>query len=162
MHFTCSYTNSKKNSGAAGEISYDSQIIAFAHVFQLYVVVNRHTLHRQDWIITFFFHAVNLKPNLFIYFNVWLNVHLELYCIMNQHDAIIVLTFWVTTPLHVTGPICSPSSAGRIYIYAVNGTCFTSKSSVGGPGWKWVNFYPHIQIYTFYLLMMGYKWARNT
>jgi hypothetical protein len=32
------------------------------------------------------------------------------------------------------GPIFSPSSGGRVYNVA-NGTCFTSKSTVGGPAW---------------------------
>jgi hypothetical protein len=49
--------------------TYDtSRIIGFAHVLRLYVVGNRDTLHRQDWTITLFLHAVSLKLNWFFSF----------------------------------------------------------------------------------------------
>lgn len=48
--------------------TYDtSRIIGFAHVLRLYVVGNRDTLHRQDWTITLFLHAVSLKLNWFFF-----------------------------------------------------------------------------------------------
>jgi hypothetical protein len=53
-------------------------------------------------------------------------------CVTNQHDA----QFFHLLHYHVAtcfGPICSPSSGGRVYS-VVNGTCITYKSTVGGSG----------------------------
>jgi hypothetical protein len=40
-----------------------------------------------------------------------------------------------TTPLHVSGPFVAHHQEAES-IYLANSTCFTSNSSVGGPGWN--------------------------
>jgi hypothetical protein len=87
-------------------------------------------------------------------------------CIINQHDALFIFTLLNHHASTCFGPICGPSSGGRVYNVA-NGTCFTSKSTVGGPECRPA----HSRLtsktstihhtYTYYLLMMGHKRAQN-
>jgi hypothetical protein len=63
-------------------------------------------------------------------------------------------------PLHVSGPFVAHHEE-VVSVYVANGICFSSKVSVG----RLTNIQLRRQtnaichIYTYYLLMMGYKWA---
>jgi hypothetical protein len=71
--------------------------------------------------------------------------------------------YCVTTPLRVSGPfVAHHQEVERIYV--ANSTCFTSETSVRRPGWNDDSGSKISNIchrYTFYLLMVGYKYARN-
>jgi hypothetical protein len=72
--------------------------------------------------------------------------------------------YWVTAPLHVSEPfVAHHQEVDYIYIYVANGTCFTSKTSVGGIAERQLRskISNICHTYTFYLLMMGYKWTIN-
>jgi hypothetical protein len=70
--------------------------------------------------------------------------------------------YWVTTPLHVLRPFVANHQEVEC-IYVANVTPFTSKLSVSGPTDRCLRSKTSIicHTYTFYLLMMGYKWAET-
>ena len=60
-------------------------------------------------------------------------------CNKNQLDALFILSLFRQSTSTCFGYICSPSSGGTLYIYTRTNCC----------------------IHTVYLLMLGYKYARN-
>jgi hypothetical protein len=68
-------------------------------------------------------------------------MHLELYCVMNQHDAINYLQFIELSRLNMFQAQHQEVEC----IYVASGTCVTCKSSVGGSGWNKYHL-PHIYI----------------
>jgi hypothetical protein len=98
--------------------------------------ISTHTINKHDALFTIIFTIYNKHDSLFtIIFTIY-NKHDALFTIIftlyNKHDALFI---FIVLPYHTStyfGPICSPSSGGRIYV--ANGTCYSSKSYVGGPG----------------------------
>jgi hypothetical protein len=82
-------------------------------------------------------------------FYVWLTVHHELYFIIIQHDTLYIFTllgYHISTRF---GPIRSPSSGTSSFPSRSADRRLRSKTNTT------------CHVYTIYLLMMGYKWARN-
>jgi hypothetical protein len=75
--------------------------------------------------------------------------------------------YLITTPLHVSDPFVALHQEVAS-VCVENFIRFSSKWSFGGPGLKELSILTRLQTaytffhtYTYYLLMMGYKWARN-
>jgi len=88
-------------------------------------------------------------------------------CNKNQLDALFIHSLFRQLTSACSGHICSPSSGGIMHIYnkLVRVVLFSWLSVPSQPGQQTVNQkaqkVPICCIYTVYLLMMGYKCARN-
>jgi hypothetical protein len=103
-------------------------------------------------------------------FYVWLTVHLELYSYNEPTRCTVYLHFIELSHFYMFRPICSPLSG----MWQMALALLSSRLSAGLHGKEPVRFPAgpstddleakeyHLHIYTYYLLMMGNKWARNT
>ena len=96
---------------------------------------------------------------------------LKIYVIKNQLDALFVLSLFRHLTSTCFGYICSPSSGGMLCIYRTIGTCCAFWLTVcWESNWCWLcgrkqsiksTTRTNCCIYTVYLLMTGYKYART-
>ena len=85
-------------------------------------------------------------------------------CNEDQFDALFILSLFRQSTSTCFGHICSPSSGGILYIHNWYILCFLVECLLAGrPTDSQLKSTTHTHCcrYTEYLLMMGYKYARN-